>query len=71
MKVSITFMGVKDGGLLYIEVFEWRSGEAAGIAHSTPEVMAVWEPMGKCVEARDGRPQFEFPHMWRHPLADA
>ena len=52
-----------DGGLLYIEIFEWVSGEAAEIAHRTPEVMAIWEPMGACVEARDGRPQFEFPHL--------
>src|SRR5262245_7769493 len=30
----------------FVEMFQWRDGEASTIAHQTPEVMAVWEPMG-------------------------
>ena len=38
---------------------EGRNG--AHRAHELPDVMAVWEPMGKLCEARDGRPAMEFP----------
>jgi len=31
--------------------------------HMSPEVMAVWEPMGALVEERDGRKAMEFPHV--------
>ncbi len=30
----------------FIEHFVWKDGRASDIAHQTPEVMAVWEPMG-------------------------
>ncbi len=32
-------------------------------AHQSPEVMAVWEAMGKHMEERLGRPAMEFPHV--------
>jgi len=35
---------------LFVEFFEWRDGGASDIAHQTPEVMAVWEPMGPVLE---------------------
>jgi hypothetical protein len=38
----------KDG--TYIEVFEWRSEEAAKLAHEHPEVARVWEAMGQIAE---------------------
>ncbi|HUJ62777.1 MAG TPA: hypothetical protein VLX92_29950 [Kofleriaceae bacterium] len=34
----------------YIETFSWKDGRAAEHAHQTPEVMAVWEPMGPVLE---------------------
>src|SRR3989338_7486542 len=34
-----------DGSI--IEVFEWKSKEAIGLAHEHPEVANVWEAMGK------------------------
>lgn len=34
------------GGPTYVETFEWVDESAPNIAHQTPEVMAVWEPMG-------------------------
>ncbi len=34
----------------FVEMFAWRDGEASGLAHQTPEVMAVWEPMGPVLE---------------------
>jgi hypothetical protein len=34
----------------FIEHFVWKDGRASDIAHQTPEVMAVWEPMGPVLE---------------------
>ena len=30
----------------FVETFQWRDGEASSVAHQTPEIMSVWEPMG-------------------------
>ena len=57
----------RDGRPLFVEIFEWSSAESAGLAHEHPEVMAVWEPMDKLTENRDGRPNMEFPHV--RPIA--
>ena len=53
----------EDGRPLFVEIFEWASAEAAGLAHEHPEVMAVWEPMDQLTEARGARPNMEFPHV--------
>ena|SRR2546423_12031253 len=29
----------------FVELFTWKTGESSDIAHQTPEVMAIWEPM--------------------------
>jgi quinol monooxygenase YgiN len=34
----------------FIEQFTWKDGNASDVAHQTPEVMAVWEPMGPILE---------------------
>jgi len=34
----------------YVEYFQWKDGNASNIAHQTPEVMAIWEPMGPILE---------------------
>ena len=34
----------------FIEYFQWKDGSASDVAHQTPEVMAVWEPMGPVLE---------------------
>jgi|SRR5688572_17255264 len=34
----------------FIESFEWKDGRAPDVAHQTPEIMAVWEPMGPVLE---------------------
>jgi quinol monooxygenase YgiN len=36
--------------ITFIEQFEWKDGRAPDVAHQTPEVMAVWEPMGPILE---------------------
>ena len=51
--------------LFYVEVFTWSSPEAVEKAHTHPEVMAIWEPLDALCEARDGRPNMEFPHVER------
>jgi hypothetical protein len=43
------------GGVL-VEIFAWKGRRSAELAHHTPEVMAIWEPMGALCEA------MEFPH---------
>lgn len=43
----------KDGKSCFIELFEWKDGKASDIAHETPEVMGVWEPMGDLAEAME------------------
>ena len=42
---------------VYFELFTWRDAEAPGVAHHTPEVMAIWEPMGALCSA------MTFPHV--------
>ena len=62
------FRGVEqDGGPLFVEIFKWKSEEAPSVAREHPEVMAIWEPMDKLTERRNGRPNMEFPHV--QPLA--
>jgi hypothetical protein len=43
---------------VYIEIFSWADADSPRIAHQTPEVMAVWEPMGAICEDMDF-PAFE------------
>lgn len=34
----------------YIEIFTWVNAEAPNVAHQTPSVMQVWEPMGAILD---------------------
>jgi quinol monooxygenase YgiN len=43
----------RSGADYFIEIFSWRDEQAAGLAHQTPEVMAVWEPMGPIMEGME------------------
>ena len=43
----------KDGSVYFIERFEWKEPSSPGIAHQTPEVMAIWEPMGALTQQMD------------------
>ena len=43
---------------VYFEMFSWTSDDGPAIAHETPEIMAVWEPMGAICEKMDF-PMFE------------
>jgi len=60
----VFYLGDDQGkGPHFIEIFEWRDAEAPGLAHGSPEVMAVWEPMGALVEERGpNKPALDFPH---------
>jgi hypothetical protein len=50
----LVFRGVdKERGVFYVETFPWRDGEAAGRAHSLPEVASIWEPMGECCSSME------------------
>ena len=37
---------IRSGEHSVVEYFEWKDGKSSDVAHQTPEVMAVWEPMG-------------------------
>jgi hypothetical protein len=37
----------------FVELFTWKDGKSADVAHQTPEVMALWEPMGPMLEGLD------------------
>jgi len=41
---------IRTGEHSVVEYFEWKDGKSADVAHQTPEVMAVWEPMGPVLE---------------------
>jgi hypothetical protein len=43
----------RTGKEYFIEIFSWRDENASAIAHQTPEVMAVWEPMGPLLESME------------------
>lgn len=34
----------------FIEIFEWRSAEAASRAHGAPRIAAIWEAVGKIAD---------------------
>src|ERR1051325_12111270 len=36
----------QSGRVVFVESFSWKDEGAPEVAHQTPEVMAVWEPMG-------------------------
>jgi hypothetical protein len=63
---STIYQGLEEEGQpIFIELLNWRDAEGANKAHEIPEVMAVWEPMGKLCETREGRPAMEFPRVER------
>jgi hypothetical protein len=49
-----------------VEVFGWKA-RGFEVAHKSPAVLAIWEPMEQLCEARGGRPAMEFPHF--EPIA--
>ena len=40
----------RSGQVHFVEIFQWKDAQAPDVAHQTPEVMAVWEPMGQVLE---------------------
>jgi hypothetical protein len=40
----------------FVEIFSWKDNNGPELAHQSPDVMAVWEPMGAICE------RMEFPH---------
>jgi hypothetical protein len=50
-----------DNAPIFVELLHWKDEHGAEKAHEIPDVMAVWEPMGKLCETRNGRPAMEFP----------
>lgn len=52
-----------DGKPIWIEIFTWKDGAAAGAAHAHPVISKIWAAMDPLVEDRDGpHRKWEFPH---------
>ena len=61
---SLLFRGDDASGKsFFVEVLHWKSSEGPALAEQAPEVLAIWERMGQCVEDRLGRPSMEFPEV--------
>lgn len=43
----------KFDGSTWIEMFTWKEDGSSDVAHQTPEVMKIWEPMGPILEGMD------------------
>src|SRR5687768_1987959 len=41
---------IRKGRTSFMEYFVWKDGKSSDLAHQTPEVMSVWEPMGPVLE---------------------
>lgn len=41
----------RDGkSVAYVELMQWKDESSSNVAHQTPEVMRIWEPMGPLLE---------------------
>src|SRR5262245_46603610 len=57
---SLLFRGKDESGKsFFVEILHWKSADAHKLAEQIPEVLRIWEGMGKLVEARLGRPAME------------
>lgn len=43
----------RQGRTVFVETFEWASARASAAAHRSPEIMALWGPMGELAEEMD------------------
>ncbi len=43
----------KRGGQAFVEMFSWAGPTASDAAHASPEVLAVWGPMGDLVDSME------------------
>jgi hypothetical protein len=69
---SQIFRGIDESGdSFFTEILTWKNADTPNRAHEIPAVMAIWEPMGQCCEARLGRPAMEFPVVQAVPVHNA
>jgi hypothetical protein len=40
----------RSGKVVFVELFEWKDAKSVDVAHQSPELMQVWEPMGALTE---------------------
>ncbi|HEY7509148.1 MAG TPA: hypothetical protein VIG50_02800 [Vicinamibacteria bacterium] len=50
------------GPSTFVEIFTWKDQKAVEAAHHSPELMKIWEPMGRLCES------MAFPHFERLAL---
>jgi quinol monooxygenase YgiN len=40
-------------GIIFVELMQWKDQNSSAAAHQSPEVMAVWEPMGNLADGME------------------
>jgi hypothetical protein len=43
----------KTGRTYFVETFSWKDEKASEKAHASPDVLAIWNPMGPMLESMD------------------
>ncbi len=43
----------RTGRVYFVEMFSWKDGQASVIAHQTPAVRAIWNPMERVLESME------------------
>jgi hypothetical protein len=43
----------RSGKVFIVEIFSWKDGESSTRAHTAPEVMALWDPMGPIMDGME------------------
>ncbi len=41
------------GSISYVELMQWKDASCPDVAHQTPDVMKVWEPMGPLLDSME------------------
>jgi quinol monooxygenase YgiN len=42
----------KAGNIVFVEYYQWVDADAPRVAHQTPDLMQVWEPMGALTQGK-------------------
>lgn len=45
----------------FVEILAWKSKDGPMLAEQVPEIVRIWEAMGRLCEPRAGQPPMEFP----------
>ena len=43
----------RDGQTVFVEMMQWKDESSSDAAHRIPELMAIWEPMGRLTDGME------------------